>query len=280
MSLANESDSNIEPGLNDAFWKALNTFSSHIADLLRLRWDAWALSNAENEVHEVVGALLARQVTLVSQLAQSPSVWNDHVAPLLLRPLIEAAITAAWILLDAPARASSFVKYGLGQEKLLLEHEKAKLKEAGIDPDSDERIQFWEKWLNGERYMDLTEVNVGDWAGVSLREMAIEADCLDLHREDYTRWSAATHNMWHHIVKFNLGYCQNPLHGYHRLPTVLEIPTNPTYLQWAAEYLDQSFDLFDKLTGISVGQSDAMKVLNEELMKIPFTASKETTAEE
>ena len=144
MSLANESDSNIEPRLNDAFWKALDTFASHIEGLLRLRWDAWALSNAENEVHEVVGALLARQVTLVSQLAQTPGAWNGHVAPLFLRPLVEAAITAAWILLDAPTRASSFVKYGLGQEKLLLEHEKAKLKEAGIDPDGDERIQSWE----------------------------------------------------------------------------------------------------------------------------------------
>jgi len=39
---------------------------------LRQRWEKWTIDLSQNEIHEVVGALLARQVTLARQMAQCP----------------------------------------------------------------------------------------------------------------------------------------------------------------------------------------------------------------
>lgn len=256
--------------LNDAFWSAIDNFVLHIHGLLQKRWGAWARKHQDKEVHEVIGSLLSRQVTLTTELARNLGIWNGHMAPLVLRSMVEALITVAWILGDPPERSRRFILYGLGQEKLLLEHEKARLAEQGINPSEDQDIQKWERWLNAQRYTDLTEVNVGDWAGVNLREMADEAGYLDLHRVDYARWSGATHNMWHHLVRFNLEHCQNPLHGFHRRPVVPHMSPDPHYLQWATEYLDATFMLFDEKTGVQVDGPTAVESLDQELQRVPF----------
>ena len=192
------------------------------------------------------------------------------MAPLVLRPMVEALITVAWILRDPEQRSKDFMLYGLGQEKLLLEHEKARLSEEGIDPREDQGIQEWERWFNAQRYIDLTEVNLGEWAGMNLRDMATETSLLDLHRFDYARWSGATHNMWHHLVRSNLAHCQNPIHGFHRLPVVSRMPPNPRYLQWATEYLDATFAVFDEKTGVHVDGPTGLEVLDYELQQVPF----------
>ena len=256
--------------LHGAIWLAIEHFTRHIDGVLWKRWDAWARNHEEREVHEVIGAFLSRQVTLTAELARNPGVWNDYVAPLILRPMVEVLITVAWILGDPPERSKRFILYGLGQEKLLLEHLKARLAERGIDPNQDQDFQELERWLIAQRYSHLTEVNVGDWAGVNLREMADETGHLDIHRIDYARWSGATHNMWPHLVRFNLQQCQNALHGFHRVPLVLRMSQDPYYLQWAAECLDKTFALFDEKTGVQVDGPTAVEILDQELLRVPF----------
>ena len=111
---------------------------------------------------------------------------------------------------------------------------------------------------------------MGEWAGMNLRAMAEEANCLDLHRVDYARWSGTTHNMWHHLVRFNLRNCDNSLHGFHRIPSTSQLPPNPDYLQWCAEYLDLTFELFDEKTGVDLKVLTATEVLDRELQLIPW----------
>lgn len=60
---------------------------------LQERWGKWALDISENEIHEVVGALLARQVTLSRQIAECPSIWNGHIAPIILRAMADVYIS-------------------------------------------------------------------------------------------------------------------------------------------------------------------------------------------
>lgn len=256
--------------LNEAFWSAIDNFVLDINGLLQKRWDAWARKHEDQDVPEVIGSLLSRQVTLTTELARNLGIWTDHMAPLVLRPMVEALITVAWILRDPVRRSKRFILYGLGQEKLLLEHEKVRLSAEGADPSEDEGIREWERWLSAQRYTHLIEVNVGDWAGLNLREMAAEAGHLDLHRIDYARWSGATHNMWHHLVRFNLAHCQNPLHGFHRLPVVVRLSSDPYYLQWATEYLDATFAVFDEKTGVHVEGPSAVEYLDKELQGVPF----------
>ena len=182
--------------------------------------------------------------------------------------MVENCIIIAWILKEPEERATQYIAYGLGQENLLLEHAKADLREAGVDPGDEQAIQAWEGWLNGQRYTFLTEVNVGSWAP-ELRKMAEETGLIELHRKDYARWSSTTHNMWHHVIRFNTRDCTNPLHGYHRIPTLAHLPIVPEMLQRAAEYVDIAIRSFDEATGTSIGDSSAVEVLDRELQKIP-----------
>ena len=251
-----------------ALSQAIRAFVEHLAAQVHDRWADWAHGHEKRHIHEVVGGLLARQATLACELASNPSIWNPHSAPLFLRSMVENCITIAWILIAPDERAKQFIAYGLGQENLLLEQAKADLRATGDDPNKDSRIEAWEQWLNGQRYTFLTEVNVGNW-GPNLREMAEAAGLIELHRQDYARWSSATHSMWHHVVRFNLRDCTNPLHGYHRVPTVGGLPPVVELLQHAAEYVDTAIHLLDEATGTRMDDPSAVEVLDRELRKIP-----------
>src|SRR3989304_6565244 len=97
-------------------------YSNAIEDELKERWQNWKLDLSENEVHEGVGGLMARQVSLARQFASWPASWNAHIAPLILRAMVDVYISLAWILRDPIARSRKYILYGLGQEKLTLEH--------------------------------------------------------------------------------------------------------------------------------------------------------------
>lgn len=252
----------------DAFWQAIHAFVEYVATQVQSRWAVWAHEHDQRHEHEVVGGLLARQATLATEFALNPPMWNAHSAPLFLRSMVENCITIAWILRAPEERAKRFIAYGLGQENLLLEQRKADLREAGVDPENDPVIETWEQWLDAQRFTFLTEVNVGNW-GPNLREMAQESGLIELHRQDYTRWSSTTHNMWHHIARFNLDLCTNPLHGNHRIPAISHLAPEPELLQRVAEYMDIAICSFDEATGTSIGDLSAVEVLDRELQKIP-----------
>ena len=96
----------------------IRTFIEQSRIELKERWEKWTIDLAKNEVHEVVGALLARQVTLARQMAECPPIWNGHIAPLILRAMTDVYISLAWVLNDPVDRSRKFVVYGLGQAKL------------------------------------------------------------------------------------------------------------------------------------------------------------------
>jgi hypothetical protein len=167
----------------------------------------WPLDLGERESHEVAGALLARQVTLAMQLASCPEIWNGHIAPILLRAMADVYITLAWVLKDPVDRSRKFIHYGLGQEKLQLEHRRAELDAREPLEGEQEYLESIESWINSQRWTFLTEVNLGSWSGVSTRAMAEEAGCLDFYNYVYTPFSACAHSMWHHIAHYNLKQC-------------------------------------------------------------------------
>lgn len=235
---------------------------------LRERWKNWTIDLSQNEIHEVVGALLARQVTLSRQMARNPPIWNGHIAPLILRAMADVYIALAWVLKDPLNRSRKFVLYGLGQAKLQLEHRKAQIGDRR--PTSEEKllIEASEAWINSQRFTFLTEVNVGSWAGIPTRQMAEEADCIDFYNYVYNPFSACTHSMWHHIARYNLRQCANPLHQYHQVPEDPEFPIDPYYLYLSAKYLEKTFSAFDKKFGIKIGVPSAFDHLSEGLAEL------------
>ena len=232
------------------------------------RWNAWIGDTSTTEVHEVVGALLARQTTLATQFAGAPSTWNGHMAPLVIRSMVDAHISLLWIFQKPDERANKFIAYGLGQEKLALEHLKVAVKERGEGPDKDPGVKAHEAWINSQRFTFLTEVNVGSWSGSDTRKMADEAGCLELYRRSYLPYSFATHNMWNHVSKYNLRQCDNPLHRYHRVPSSPQMSFELEYIHGAASYLKRTFDAFDSYAKVVVSVEPAVEVLLSGFQKI------------
>jgi Family of unknown function (DUF5677) len=241
----------------------LSKYVEGIRAELHERWKLWPLDLTKKEVHEVVGALLAREVSLATNLALAPVIWNGHVAPLILRSMVDAYITLAWIFVEPVDRSRKYILYGLGQEKLEIEHRKKLMDDEGRSYDDDPSISAREKWLNSQRFTFLTEVNVGSWSGADARTMATEAACLSLYHYAYVPFSASTHNMWHHLSRYNLVKCPNPLHAYHRIPLNLSIPPDIDYVYRAAKYVDKAFRLFDEKTGVKVGLPSGLDGLEQ-----------------
>lgn len=243
----------------------LDTYIGMVKAELRERVKAWPLDLAQYEMHEAVGALLARQVTLAVQIAAAPPIWNPHLAPLILRSMTDTYISLGWILRDPVDRAQKFILYGLGQEKLEIEHLKARAEAEGRKPEDDPLIKGKEEWLNEQRYEFLTEVNVGSWSGIDTRKMAEEAGLLDVYRYDYQPSSGIMHSQWHHVGRFNLVTCPNPLHKFHKIPVAPELGADIAYLQRAAEYVQKTFTLFDDKFGVKVGVPSALATLSASL---------------
>jgi hypothetical protein len=242
--------------------KIVDDFVVSIRLELKARWDAWDVDLTKSYVYEVIGGLMARQVTLASQLASAPQIWNGHIAPLVLRSMTDAYISLAWIFEDPGQRADQYIKFGLGQRKLWLEHLKAGLVDQGEkDVENHPMIKAATRRLNAERFEHITEVSVGSWSEESTRKMAEEAGCLDLYRMAYTPFSAAVHNMWHHVADYNLEKCRSPLHQYHCVPVDPELGSDIDYVYRAAKYVAKTFDLFDSKTGISVGVASSLDSL-------------------
>jgi hypothetical protein len=148
----------------------------------------WKLDFSHLELHEVVGALVARQVTLAKHLAQNPSLWNWDLAPLFLRPMTEVYLNLAWIFANPDESARAFILHGLGQAKLRVEHQKLTLEKAS-DANKERAaalIESLERWIDSQQYGFLTEVNVGSWAEMNQRKMAEQVGEISFYNYCYT----------------------------------------------------------------------------------------------
>jgi hypothetical protein len=119
--------------------------------------------------------------------------------------------------------------------------------------------------MSAQQYSFLTDVNLGSWSEIPTRKMADEAGLLEFYNYAYQPFSAATHSMWHHVGKFNLQYCQSPLHRYHRVPYDADMPPDFFWLYLAGKYLDRAFDVFQASLNISPRQASAFAVLCDDL---------------
>jgi hypothetical protein len=253
---------------SEQFFKELENYIRAARIELHARWDRWQFNPAQSEVHEVVGALMARQVSMATQIAMNPGIWNGHIAPLLLRGMVDAYITFAWILGDPLDRSRKFILHGLGQEKLHIEYLKSYFESNSDDAEKQPIIQAMTAWIDSQRFTFLTEVNIGSWSGISTRNMAQEAGCMDIYRYAYTPFSSAAHSMWNHVAKYNLEPCKNPLHRYHQFPVDTVVSIDPDYLYRAAKYLDKTFNTFDNKFNLNIEVQSSLAILINMLNKL------------
>jgi len=230
------------------------------------------------EVSSVLNGLMARQATLTLSMAANPSIWNEHIAPLILRSMIDAVISFRWILKSPERRCQEYIGYGLGQAKLAISHFEKKL---NIDPEdgiAKSLMSFKEAWIESQKMMPFVEVNVGSWSGKSVRQMAIEAGDEDLYNFSFTPFSSCVHNQWDHVHVFNTTRCDNPLHKWHRIPSVTNIGIADDYLFRTAKYFDLTMSSFDVAAGRDDGFDGASDFFRRNINSIYKNDNGEETA--
>jgi len=228
------------------------------------RWSLLPVEIYVSEAYEVVGGLISRQATLAIELALTPPMWSGHIAPLILRSMTDAHITLVWILGDFETRAKEYISYSIGQEKLAYEHLEAEYEKTN-DENIAELIEMKKAWVNSQRKDWFVEVNVGSWSGASTRKMAKESGCEGLYQFAFVPFSAIAHNMWSHISLYNLETCSNPLHKFHRVPTIRDVILDVDYVYRAAKYISRSFEAIDKHFDLSVEHELPVEFLSRRL---------------
>ena len=245
---------------HDFLSEAIGDYIRCARDSFERRIDNWEVDIFEKEVNEVVGGLLARQLSLATTIAQSPPVWNMHVLPVVLRCMADVYITFCWIVKDVKPRSRQFIEYGLGQEKLAIEkYREALAEESDPDPDAVEFIEAREQILDAERYRFLIPVNLGSWSESSVRDMAIEVGEKQFYDLVFAQFSAPVHSTWQHIWRMNFAPCLNPLHMGHRVPYDPDLSPDLHLFMNSSKYLCKTFAKFDSFILGEEADSDAYK---------------------
>lgn len=252
-----DSDDGIE------LWPLIEHYYGNVDRELAARLEAWPPDFAQLHVHEVIGGLLARQATLAKDVARAPALWTGHSAPILLRAMADAYINIAWLLLDPVERCRKFILFGLGQAKLELEHRRAQIGARNPTPEETAMLEAGQRWIDGQRIGWLLDVDLGKWSSLSVRQMAEEAGCIDFYNYVYTPFSACSHSMWHHVARYDLVTCENPLHRHHRRPVSEAAPPDVGYLILAAKYWGKTLDAFDRTYALTILGSSSYETLIE-----------------
>lgn len=242
-------------------WSLIENYCTDVDVELATRLAAWPPDFPKIHVHEVIGGMLARQATLAKDLASAPTLWTGHSAPILLRAMADAYINVAWLLLDPDERCRKFILFGLGQAKLDLEHRRAQIGAREPTMEENAALVAMEQWIEVQRITWLIDVDLGKWSSLSVRQMAEEAGCIDFYNHVYTPFSACAHSMWHHIARYDLVECGNPLHRYHRRPTSKVAPPDVHYLMLAAKYWSKTLDTFDRAFNLTIPAASSYEAL-------------------
>jgi hypothetical protein len=242
-------------------------FSSEGRAELRDLWNKTRIDPYEPTRQNVIAGLLARSLQFASDIVNNPYLWRMPISAILIRCMVENEIRLQWLIKCGKDKDfKEYIEFGLGQEKLLVEHYK-RISQSDR-PDRQmilDDIEQREKWIDSQLYSFLLPVDIGGGAqGRDLRTLAEEADVLDLHRLVYSPLSSYIHGHWNAIARLNLSRCLNPLHGGHYLPELPQRPTSFSCALDAVNYYANCYELVGKaLTGATMESQAALHYMTD-----------------
>jgi len=172
---------------------------------------------------EVLAGLLSRNAQWMMDMACDMGMLISPHYQIVIRCMVETLLRIKWYALKASDEDFvRFQQFGLGQEKLFVEHLKTEESRGLWNQEALEReIEVREGWINSQRLTSFLDVDLGGGPeGKDLRRLAEDIDVLRLHRLFFSPLSSAVHGHWNTIASVNMIPCANELHGLHYLPAV------------------------------------------------------------
>ena len=134
-----------------------------------------------------------------------------------------------------------FRNFGNSQAKLAL----LKYLDYGEKPDYidiDELYQF----ATQDMWLEFQEINLGNWAKKTFREIAIEAGLKEVYDQHHQILSMTAHAHWPGIREAVFAICVNPLHRLHLIPDAPK-PFPASHIPAMCKIANQMLDDVNKL---------------------------------
>lgn len=256
-----ETEADEEGYPDDEFFEELVSIGVQYEErLLRSLIDLWWEADHDPDFagkHAVLDALLMRQVSLATNLATSFGMWSYDVGCIILRCMSDTQVTLAWFdRVGEQEDYQSFIEYGLGQEKLYLEHSGEFFDQYEGDAKGiDAKMERLEKNLEEQRASHLLPVDVGGW-NKDTRSMAQEADCEDMYNLRFSRYSSTVHGTWNALEQQYLVKCHNPLHSYHRIPDFRGPARVPFTIVEVGNIMNRSLDSWASARNVDLNDAE------------------------
>lgn len=167
---------------------------------------------------EVRLGLASRALRLAHELIEDPNLWTATGGAHLVRAIIETRITTAWLLRKGTDRdCEQYKEYGLGKSKLYKLHLDDYIESTGATELEELRDRL-EHEVNAEILKEFQRISLGGtFSGKSIREMAEESGLRPVYTLNYQPLSSEAHGEWSSLNRYDLRFCTNPLHRFHRV---------------------------------------------------------------
>lgn len=232
---------------NDKLKEIIQAYQNGLVKYLELWWNNLELRADNKIVLEVIGGLYSRHVSLTYKFIDDSKLWNGELGSIFLRCVCENYITTAWILKqDVNERSEKFIAHGIGLMKLQYERTLDTVSKMKKPSEFNLKyLEFQKHSINNERNEFIVDVNVGAWADIGVRQMAIEAECKDFYDFVFSPFSESIHGTWSHLIKYNLLEESDPLAMNVKKPKLIIQSPNIHYLKLAIKYTDKFISLIE-----------------------------------
>lgn len=192
-----------------------------LADALHARQFEAEIDLEAPTAAEVRLGLASRELRLLSYVAGNPMLWDYPVGEYFLRPMVDTRIMLAWLIAkDDHELYERFKAFGAGRLKLHKLHLEDFAETEELQGEFEGYLDYLEGRVNRETLEEFQTVDLGaNFAGVTIREMAIQSGQKRLYDLDYAPLSAELHGEWRSLEEWDLAVSADPLHQAHHFGT-------------------------------------------------------------
>jgi hypothetical protein len=241
-------------------WEVRNHFVTALEDLeqcLREAQEQITPDLYDPVADEVKLGLASRQVRLMRRYLEDPGNWTVERSSLIIRPMIDTRIVAAWLARkDDPALYQAYKEYGQGKLKLLKLQFAEHIEGLGeTDTESEDYLRALHARVNEDRDEEFQTISLkASFTDRSIRQMAEDVGLKHLYSLVYAPLSGESHGDWGSVRWHDLHACSNPLHRNHRIGRFTAESERLTlrYLDTVISLMDETVEAVFSSYGVTI----------------------------